>query len=102
MNQLNEVNTVEKIANLVQIDLEIGDLDLELERRVHRVDVVEDVRDDARNDALQLLVAEHALHCVRLTRRCLTVCEYRAVVAREHIFTSIHLIKIFRLFLAIF
>ena len=42
--------TIEQISDFVQIDFEVGDLDVELEVLVHRVDVVEDVVDDARDD----------------------------------------------------
>ena len=76
---------VEQVAYLVQVDLEVADLDLELDARVHRVDVREYVLDDARYDALELLARQHALHRVRLARRRLTVGEYGAVVAGEDV-----------------
>jgi len=76
---------VQQIPDLVHVDLEVGDLDLELELRVHGVDVVEDVLDDARNDALHLLAVEFALHGVRLARRGLPVGEYGAIVAAQHV-----------------
>ena len=60
-------------------------LDVKLEVLVHLVDVGEDVADDARDDPLQLCVAQHSLHRVRLSRRRLPVREDRSVVAAQHI-----------------
>jgi hypothetical protein len=46
---------VEKIANLVEIDFEIGNFDLKLQIRVQRVNMVENVLHDSRNNTLLTL-----------------------------------------------
>jgi hypothetical protein len=43
--------TIEQISNLVEVNFEVGNFDVEFEILLHRVDVVEDVVDDARDDA---------------------------------------------------
>lgn len=47
-----DLGHVEQIANLVHVDFVVGDLDVEFEVHLHAVDVIENVVDDARNDAL--------------------------------------------------
>lgn len=44
------VLTVQQVPDLVHVDLEVGHLDVELERLLHVVDVVEDVVHDPRDD----------------------------------------------------
>ena len=58
---------------------------MKLEVLVHLVDVGEDVADDAWDDSLQLSVAQHSFHRVRLSRGRLSVREDRSVVAAQHI-----------------
>ncbi len=43
--------TIKKIPDFVEINFEVGHLDVELEVFVHGVDVVEDIVDNPRNDA---------------------------------------------------
>jgi hypothetical protein len=47
----SEKLTIKKIPDFVEINFEVGHLDVELEVFVHGVDVVEDIVDNPRNDA---------------------------------------------------
>jgi len=76
---------VQQIPDLVHVDLVVGDLDVELQVHLHGVDVVEDVVDDARYDALLHGVPDDALHRVRLSGGRLTVCEYRSIVTGQDV-----------------
>ena len=49
-----DLGRVQKIPDLVKVDLKVGNFDVELEVFLHGVDVVEDIVDDARDDALEV------------------------------------------------
>lgn len=96
---------IEKIANLVEIDFEVGHFDLKLKISVQRVDMVEDILNDPRNNTLLTFAIHHTLdqsfrvsrtrrasshlHGVSLAARCLSVGKDRAVVTTENIFDDL-------------
>lgn len=58
---------------------------MELKVLLHAVDVLEDIVDDARHDAMQLRVRHNTLHGMSFAGGCLPICKDGAVVAIEHI-----------------
>ena len=77
--------TIKQICDFVQIDFKVGDLDVELEVLLHRIDVVEDVVDNPGYDAQLVGVVDDALHGVGLAARGLTIGEYGSIVSTQHI-----------------
>lgn len=76
---------VQQISNLIHIDFIVRNLDVKLQILFHRIDVIEDIVDNARNDTLLHRVPNDTLHCVRLAGGCLTIGEYRSIVTGQHI-----------------
>ena len=60
---------------------------MELQVLLHRVDVVEDIIDDAGDDALHVGVVDDALHGVRLAAGGLPVREDGSVIPAQYIYT---------------
>lgn len=56
-----DLGGIQKITDLVQIDLEIGNFDVELQILLHGVNVVEDVVDNAGNDSLEAWVEQKVI-----------------------------------------
>ena len=77
--------TIKQVSDLVQVDLKVGDFDVELQVLLHRVDVVEDVVDDPGDDSLHAGVVDDPLHGVSLAGGGLAISKYCSVVSTQNI-----------------
>ena len=57
-----KILTIEQISNFVEIDLKVGNFNVELQVLLHGINMIEDVVDNPGDDALHGGVVDDALH----------------------------------------
>ena len=81
----NDELTIEEISDLIQVYLEVGNFNMELQVLLHGVDVIEDVVHNPGDDSLFVGIVDDPLHGVGLTTGSLSVSEYCSIISTQYI-----------------